>query len=375
MKKIITIVLLFVLLIMRTATHAQITLGLYNGTPEGRALTLKITSATNYQGQAMAGMFFILRWPTNANGIAVAPANFLGANGFSSVQSDWIQDNSYPFYGVNGGYTYRIVEINAVFTAGAAWNAPTAMNIVSFDMTGGVGQTTIELATDAYAQAMANTRYGGGTYYSDINMNGSATVTVLSPTSVPNVSLPLKLLNFSVQAKNCTTILAWTTADEVNTCCFDVELSGDGFSFHSVGAVAAQGDGPGKSYSYSTPQSDGLAYYRLKMIDRDGRFVFSNIRTVQMNCQSAGMQLSIYPNPVGVGEEINISFKSTRKDAGKLVLINQFGQEVYSRAVQIKVGGNLLKISTGLLSSGIYYVKLTDNNNIPHIRGEKIVKQ
>lgn len=135
MKKFIIV---FAFLAVLASAKAQITLGLYNGTPEGRALTIKMSSPADYSGQTMVGAFFILRWPTDPNGAAVTPVNFLGQNGYSSIQADWITSNSTAYCNTNGGYTYRVVVINATFTASAAWNAPYNVNILSFDMTGGL---------------------------------------------------------------------------------------------------------------------------------------------------------------------------------------------------------------------------------------------
>ena len=94
--------------------------------------------------------------------------------------------------------------------------------------------------------------------------------------------LPVSLVSFSAKRTANEVFLKWATADEINTYQFDIEKSSDGASFHTTGSVPANGT-EAASYSFTDLISVNALnyYYRLKMIDRDGNFRFSNIIRVQ----------------------------------------------------------------------------------------------
>ncbi len=111
--------------------------------------------------------------------------------------------------------------------------------------------------------------------------------------------LPLTLLNFAVTKQNSLARLNWQTANEVNTAYFNVQRSKDAVTFTNVGKVAAK---PGSSlrndYLYADDIStlkEGKVYYRLQMLDNDGKFTYSKVVYVTIN--TSGVPVTIYPNP------------------------------------------------------------------------------
>lgn len=95
--------------------------------------------------------------------------------------------------------------------------------------------------------------------------------------------LPVELISFDVsKSDDNTNILDWITASEQNNAKFEIERSSDGFSFTKIGEV----DGSGNSsvaqlYSYvdNSPEN-GYNYYRLKQIDFDNNFSYSEIKRI-----------------------------------------------------------------------------------------------
>lgn len=90
-----------------------------------------------------------------------------------------------------------------------------------------------------------------------------------------------------------TAVLRWGTALEQNAAYFAVERAGEDRHFTEVGRVSANGAGDYAFYD------DGLAAgryaYRLRQVDLDGAFAFSDVLTLQVE---GGDVLSVYPNPV-----------------------------------------------------------------------------
>lgn len=375
MKKLI---IFFAFFIALTNANAQITLGLYNGAAEGRGLTIKLSSPANYSGQGESGSFFILRWPTDPNGVAVTPVNFLGQNGFSSTQSDWIMSNSYPFYGTNGGYTYRLVEYNGTFTTPASWNAPNNVNILSFDMTGGSGiAAAVELASDAYTQAMIDTRYGFGmgTYFSDIGLP-NPTVVGFSPSSVPFVQLPLKLNGFYSVADNCDAKLTWVTNDEINFNHFEVEQSTDNINFKKLASIPGSGKIAGSTYNFTATQSNGPAYYRLKLVENDNGYEYSNTTVVKTNCSGGKDYFTMYPNPVSAGNNtLNLNFSAGYNGKGQVIVYNNLGQVVLNNTISVIKGNNIVHINIANLTSGTYTVKTVTAGGDAIGPVQKLIKQ
>ncbi len=124
------------------------------------------------------------------------------------------------------------------------------------------------------------------------------------------VTLPVILLSFTATKKGEQNLLQWATTQEINTSYFEVERSGDWVNFTSIGQVDAAGNsGVAKSYSLvdAKPVS-GMNYYRLKMVDKDGKFSYSEIRSID---EAVGFVVSIYPNPVEINLSLNISSDKT----------------------------------------------------------------
>jgi hypothetical protein len=95
-----------------------------------------------------------------------------------------------------------------------------------------------------------------------------------------NVLLPLVLQSFDLEKIDKSTVkLTWITAAEVNTSVFEIQKSTAASSLWViVGTLAAAGESSEpQRYEFNTSVTEGLNLYRLKMIDRDGRFSFSPV--------------------------------------------------------------------------------------------------
>ena len=179
-------------------------------------------------------------------------------------------------------------------------------------------------------------------YNAGVLTNTANTLIQLNP-------IPLHLLSFNAfsNVKN-EVLLAWNTANEVNTGSFDIEQSTDGRQFNRIGTVAANGRGDNR-YDFNTMLSADLVYYRLKMIDIDGRFTYSQVLAVKRSKISDA--LLILSNPVKqtlslIGNDPLL--KNTTAD-----IVNQQGQVVYS----FTLTGRIQNIDISRLATGVYYLR------------------
>lgn len=166
--------------------------------------------------------------------------------------------------------------------------------------------------------------------------------------------LPIKLESFQGNLVNCKTELDWKTSAEDNLKNYEVEYSVDGKTFVTVGVVTGKGkNGDGSSYSFTHTPRNGVAYYRLKSVDNNTSFSYSEVINVTKSCDKR--TVSIYPNPSS--DNMVVSIDNPVYDAGVNetgILYNSEGREVQKLSFQN--GTNNVDVS--MLSSGIYVLKI-----------------
>jgi len=110
--------------------------------------------------------------------------------------------------------------------------------------------------------------------------------------------LPINMAEFKAVYSSGVSHLSWNTSQENNSSHFEIERSTDGVNFTRLGKVNAAGNSSNKiSYSFNDIHPvTGINYYRLKMVDKDGKFAYSNIVTVNVNIK--GNINSDLPKPV-----------------------------------------------------------------------------
>ncbi len=188
---------------------------------------------------------------------------------------------------------------------------------------------------------------GAGNVTVGKNMDGTAkNIAILDNFIVQkyaNALLSLKLLSFDAEAKNKFATIKWTTTEEINAASYTIERSSNGITFSAIAAVpAANGYSNGNYYQVtdSLPFS-AVSYYRLKMINNDGSFSYSDTKTVSFGAANT-TTISVFPNPTA--DYANI--KMTNAVAGKyLYTVSAVsGQPVAAATVQLSNGTQQIQI-------------------------------
>jgi len=170
-----------------------------------------------------------------------------------------------------------------------------------------------------------------------------------------NSTLPLHLTNFTATYQNKQSALRWSSTNETNTANFVVERSSNGSSFSQVGAVTANGSG-NNSYGFTdanTTEANTL-YYRLKMIDKDGSFTYSQTVQVVIPTNSNVQGISLAPNPAN--NSTTVYFKQGIS-VGTVYVYNSLGVKVLAQ----ELGGavrNSFVLPTAALEAGTYIVNV-----------------
>ncbi len=201
-------------------------------------------------------------------------------------------------------------------------------------------------------------------YYADITINGNRTIT--SPIwYTRNAAVPVTLLSFNASLNNNRTVqLQWKTTNEINNQWFIVERSTNGVSFITMDSIAARnGSSSINNYNLTDAQPfDGINYYRLKQLDRNGSFTYSNIVSVNLNKSSINA-FSLYPNPVKDLLTLNISSVIATK--ATVLITDISGRTISSSSINLVKGNQSCTISATNLKVGDYQITLIwDNERI-----------
>ena len=161
-------------------------------------------------------------------------------------------------------------------------------------------------------------------------------------------ALPVELLYFYAEKENENVRLDWQTATEINNSHFDVEWSTDGINFEKIGEVAGAGttnDVQFYDFLHKNPV-DGENYYRLRQVDFDGKFEYTDVILIEWNGKTVS-QWSIYPNPAINYFTIEASENST---------IQLF--DISGRLIVEKQISNQDRIDVSALANGTYFVRI-----------------
>jgi hypothetical protein len=177
-------------------------------------------------------------------------------------------------------------------------------------------------------------------------------------------TLPIKLESFNLRMVGCDDALfTWRVSDAVNFSRFELQISTDGNKFEPMTSIPYT---PGiETYSFSASNmARGIYQYRLKMVDFDGKFAYSNISLLNSNCGSS--VIAVFPNPATT--EIFISnFKN-----GEVVTVQVFDINGKLALNNVMPGDNIIKVSIAGLPKGTYLLKAMSKSNFVN---QKIVIQ
>jgi hypothetical protein len=186
-----------------------------------------------------------------------------------------------------------------------------------------------------------------------------------------NAPLPVRLVSFLAQQLDEQVQLKWQSAEEKNTSHFEIERSADGRNFSALLTKKAQGNSAAL-VSYNAVDNsplNGTSYYRLKMVDLDGTFEYSNMVSVS---SEGTVRVRAYPNPSN-GREVQ--FQALNGD--RLVL--QTVMDAFGKAVGFEVapvyGEGLYVNFYGSLPAGFYVATLvTDDDKRERVRVKFVVQ-
>ena len=191
---------------------------------------------------------------------------------------------------------------------------------------------------------------------SNISSNNYYTIGTINTTASP---LPIELVDFKcnlIDHKNIE--LKWITASESNSQYFSVERSANGIDYETVGYVNAAGNSLNTIYySYTDKNAlNDISYYRLKSVDFDGSYKYSDICSV-VN-QTGELSISVYPNPTN--NSVTVDFKNADNvRSTDFSIMDVTGKRMTVSAIQLN---NKYILDLSSLQSGLYFIELNISN-------------
>ncbi|GAB1348092.1 hypothetical protein MASR1M107_03030 [Ignavibacteriales bacterium] len=194
----------------------------------------------------------------------------------------------------------------------------------------------------------------------DIDGNPRNTMFPYKGAHEASISLPVELTSFTALQSGETVVLDWTTATETNNLGFEVERSTDGLSFNKIGFVKGAGSTTDKqAYKFvDNSAPTGTIYYRLRQIDLNGEFAYSNSVEVDIATANTFSLQQNFPNPFNPSTTIKFSLPTAAKV--NITVYDMMGSEVTKIADKdFAAGSHQLNFNAANLASGSYIYTIT----------------
>jgi hypothetical protein len=186
------------------------------------------------------------------------------------------------------------------------------------------------------------------------------------PNSFPFAPLPVELTSFTGWNQGAVNKLQWVTASEQNTMKFEVQKSLMAATWTTIGEVPAYGNS-NQVRTYNLTDNNpvvGNNYYRLKIIDNDGQYSFSNVINIPISDAVINNFVRVYPNPTS--GLLNIDIQSTGTYDTKITAYDVIGKKVYDKPAALAKGLNRIEIDFNILAKGTYVLQFADGDGNLH---------
>jgi len=176
--------------------------------------------------------------------------------------------------------------------------------------------------------------------------------------------LPVTITSFKGEIAGTANRLYWTTSTESNNSGFEIERSSDGFNYTKIDFVKTKANGGNSSTNLSYSYNDlkpisGINYYRLKQIDNNGKFSYSNVVLLTRKITEISL-IRLYPNPAT--EELNLVIASPKAEKVTISVTDLTGKVVMQLPASLVSGESIQQLNIAKLAGGTYMLKVVCAN-------------
>lgn len=265
---------------------------------------------------------------------------------------------SIMFQSVNGKFSYWLDNVSLC----EAITAPTNPDdYLRFEYNPTTKNKTITLETTYFD--LKKTAYNGSLVLKPFE----SIVLIKDTKNLANLSGALNY--FDSRLEECQVQLNWAFSVEENFNHFEVERSEDGVNYATISRINKKSTSGLQSFQYLDTKLESKNFYRLKIVDNDGQFSYSEVQEEQTDCgsQSAWQIQPTLLYPGNTELDINLF---TKESSILLTIIDQFGRKIRSFQTETLAGWNKLHWKIENLSVGMYYLYRSDvrsNRTLPFV--------
>jgi hypothetical protein len=257
-------------------------------------------------------------------------------------------------------------NISAIGGAGYTYGINLIADSATFGNVSGSNTTRIARYTGTTWNLISNSTASGFSGTMQTSTNTQNVFGNFTGTDNSNNPLPVDLISFSAKLVNKDVLLTWATASESNNKGFDVERSEDGVNFEWIAFVkGANNSSKLQSYALENVEAffntqGNTLYYRLKQVDNDGSFTFTNV--IMVSIEGTKMdEIAVFPNPFTNNFQVIVI--AAQNETITIETIDLQSKIVASKTITMTADG-LNKLETDNLShlqAGIYFAHITYN--------------
>ena len=166
---------------------------------------------------------------------------------------------------------------------------------------------------------------------------------------VPVCTLPLHLVSFTGFQSGNQALLNWKTVAEINTQSFIIQYAVNGKDWNDMDTIASKSLFTENDYSVIVNKlSKGENYYRLKMVDRNGSFTYSNIVSISFSDNSTSFL--VYPNPAKNSLFVQLN---TNINSNTVIQVTDMAGKLLKQVIH-QISNQMVNIDVSNLSTGSY---------------------
>ena len=306
----------------------------------GSVLIISAKPNTGITGNYSGGIITI-RWSSSYAGTVLSNAN-------ASVGS-WDQSST----GTIGSYNYKNFNW-AGSTFALNWTANNIYELFRVTVSGVTGGVTFDLAPNGWLS--------NGDWYFEVGGNDYTDYT--NTYFDPEEFLPVELSSFIAINKLNDITLNWETKTEVNCAKFEIERKSISTEWCNISSLLANGNSNvSKQYSFTDKKLNSGKYsYRLKMIDLDGKFQYSDLIDIEIAVPKEFILSQNYPNPFNPSTKIDYQLPLDSRVT--IELYNIVGQKVGELVNKEQTAGYYSIALNKEMASGVYIYRMVASDKI-----------
>ncbi len=338
-------------------------------------------------GNATNGTVYIASFQGNGSA-AISNVNTFGnaSLGISGGSASEFQNGDLAISGngtlyvvanISDGSTY-VYTLNSLSTPTTLTRKWTVLDQDNNNFTGSVngvawtqsGSLHISTSTGIYFidQFTANTASGTVNATLVPGSTSPSGLTDLASDAFPTqTTLPVRLLTFSGTYRNQEALLNWDTENEVNFSHFEIERSTNGSVFTAISNKPSQNNSGRSAYQHSdnlATVAGSVFWYRLKIVDLDGQFKYSNVIMIRKDEKSI-TGITMNPNPVRGNGQATIRFTSSQSGLVTIRVLDITGRVLLQQQSKTYEGNNSVALNNSeRLQPGSYVIQVAKEDEV-----------